>query len=572
MALFQTRRRAPRLARAMLTGVATCLLLTACGSTPVTGSRPASSVPTHTFGVNAPDDPGVRVGPVDPGRELTLSLALAGQGAAPVTPGHFLSPGDYAKTYGPSDASRAQVAQWLTRHGFALVASPATGILVQARGSAALAERLFGVTLSDYRLADGRTYFATDRAATIPAELASVVIAIQGLSNRPLVHPMGIERLDTAGNHPKPQMLSPGELETAYNFKPLHQSNVLGQGQTIAFAEIDTFKQSDIDYYDHAYGLNTLPISVVKVGDGAGAAKQVSETTLDIEVAHAIAPQAKLIVYEGPSDFGSLLDIFNRIISDNKASVVSVSLGGCEPLLWQDSGYGQRFFSALNSLFQQAAAQGMTVFVSSGDSGAYTCRREDPSLTGRSASLPATNPFVTAVGGTALFLNDDHTYNFEAGWEGPLTGTGGGGGLSVGYARPSWQTGPGVENSSSDGARQVPDVAAAADPMTGYRIYDSTDGSCVTEECWGAVGGTSAAAPLWAALAALADQQGASQGKQRLGFINPLLYRLAGNGTQGLHDVTIGGNLGYQCAPGWDYSTGLGTPDAAVLISQLLQG
>ena len=214
--------------------------------------------------------------------------------------------------------------------------------------------------------------------------------------------------------------------------------------------EIDTFKQRDIDYYDRTYGINPYPIEVIKVNGGADPAQQVSETTLDIQVIHAIAPRAKILVYESPADFGSLANNFNKIVSDNRAKVISVSLGGCEPAIWEAPDLGRNYFATLNNIFRQAAAQGMSVFVASGDDGAYTCHRNDPNDNELSASLPATNPFVTAVGGTALLVNDNGSYYSEAGWEGPLAGSGSGGGLSVGYLRPDWQSGPGVSNQYSD--------------------------------------------------------------------------------------------------------------------------
>jgi kumamolisin len=181
----------------------------------------------------------------------------------------------------------------------------------------------------------------------------------------------------------------------------------------------------------------------------------------------------------------------------------------------------------------------------------------------------AANPYVTAVGGTALFLNSSGGYGHEAGWEGPLEGAGSGGGVSTIYSQASWQTGPGVSNSYSDGMRQVPDVAAAADPLTGYAIY-YTDQGCSGNDCWTIVGGTSAATPLWAGLILLANQLASRQSKGPLGFLDPALYALGATDRGVYHDVTIGGNLYYDATPTWDYSTGWGSPDAALLIPALL--
>ena len=185
----------------------------------------------------------------------------------------------------------------------------------------------------------------------------------------------------------------------------------------------------------------------------------------------------------------------------------------------------------------------------------------DARTTSLSVSLPASSPYVTAVGGTTLFLYNTGSYEVEAGWEGPLEGAGSGGGLSQIYARPSWQTGMGVLNSASNGMREVPDVAADADPLSGYLIYFNGT--------WQVAAGTSASTPLWAGLIALADQSAAQSGKPALGFLNPALYAL-GN-SSAFHDVTMGGNLYYSATPGWDYATGWGTPDAAALIPALLK-
>lgn len=311
--------------------------------------------------------------------------------------------------------------------------------------------------------------------------------------------------------------------------------------------------------YDSAFAISGAPTpQVIQVSR----AKTTSpEPALDIEILNAIAPRAQLLIYESGASFQDLAANFDRIVRDNKAQIVSISLGACEAGL---SPSDQGFVNAITTDFQRADAQGMSVLVASGDSGAYGC--QDNHL---STDLPSSSPFVTAVGGTALFTNSDGSYGHEDGWEGPLEADGGGGGVSALYQQPTWQSGPGVANQYSDGARQVPDVAADADPLTGYRIYYS-DGSCSGSDCWQVMGGTSAATPFWAGLIALANQQG----KTRLGFLNPRLYQIGTlNGTDSrpaFHDVSGGGNLYYQATSGWDYSTGWGSPDAAVLVPQLL--
>jgi len=530
------------------------------------------------------------MGPTDPMQAITITLSLSGQSPAdlvrtiagiadPNSPDyhHYLTPDEYAKRFGASAAVQARVEDALRAAGFAVAPYPAGSTLVNASGTVGQAEALFGVKLDNYRDADGAVYYAPESGPHLPPAMAGVVISVLGLDNRPLVHRASARTIPQT--HPAPQVLGPSQLATAYDIKSLKDAGLDGSGQTMAFAEIDTFKQLDIDRYDQQCGLdspcsgiNAPPVEVVKVHGGAAKAKDVSETTLDIEVVHAIAPQTHLIAYEGPAEFGGLTDTFAKVVNDNRAQVVSISLGGCEPAIVQANDLGTAYLKTLNTIFQQAAAQGMTVLVASGDNGAYTCRSNDPNDNSPSISLPADNPYVTAVGGTALFVNNDGgSYGYEAGWEGPLEGSGGGGGVSVGYPIPSWQSGPGVSNQYSAGMRQVPDVAAAADPLTGYKIYDSTS-SCSGNECWTAVGGTSAAAPLWASLVVLANQQAKASGKKTMGFINPALYAMGSDQskTSPFHDITLGGNLYYQAASGWDYSTGWGSPDAAVLVKALV--
>jgi kumamolisin len=528
-----------------------------------------------------------RVGPTDPAKAITITLSLVGKspdGLAhtvnaiqdPSSPDyqHYLTPDEYARRFGPSASVQARVEGALRAAGFTVAPHPDGSLLISASGTVGQVESLFGVTLDNFRDAEGALYYAPRTGPHLPASLSGAVLGVLGLDNRPLVHTAS-RRVGLQG-HPPPGTLGPAQLAGAYNIKSLADAGLDGSGQTMAFAEIDDFKQADIDAYDREYNISAPPVQVVKVHGGADHAKDVSETTLDIEVVHAIAPKTTLIAYEGPADFGGLTDTFNKIVTDNKAKVVSISLGGCEPAIAQAPDLGAAYLNTLTHIFQQASAQGMTVLVASGDNGAYTCRREDPNDSGPSISLPADNPYVTAVGGTALFVNSDNSYGYEAGWEGPLEGSGGGGGVSVGYPIPSWQSGPGVSNRYSNGMRQIPDVAANADPLTGYRIYDSTTPcdprATGSNACWSAVGGTSAAAPLWASLVVLANQQAASSGKKTMGFINPALYKMGQGalGTSPFHDITIGGNLYYQATADWDYSTGWGTPDAAALVKALV--
>lgn len=466
---------------------------------------------------------------------------------------HFLTPAEFDARFGPSPMSEAQLAAVLRAAGLLVERPPESTSLLLARGTAASVEQLFGVQLDWYRTADGEQYYAPRAAPHIPAALSGLISGVLGLDSRriPVTRPLLASR---AGQGPAEGGLEPADLARVYDVGPLQAQGLTGVGQTIALAEIDSFRMSDITSYDHAFGITAPPVGVVTVGNGPSG--KSPEATLDIEVLQAIAPRTHILAYEGGQELSQLAQTFGRMVADHRAQIISISLGACEA---QTTGAeGRSFVNSLDNFFKQANAEGVSVLVASGDSGAYGC--QDNTL---SVDLPASSPYVTAVGGTTLFLASNGGYAREAGWEGPLEGAGSGGGLSRFYARPAWQNGPGVANSASDGMRQVPDVAADADPLTGYLIYFSG---------WQIVGGTSAAAPLWAGLIALADQSATNSGRPPLGFLNPALYALGSRSAspQAFRDVTIGGNLYYEAGPGWDYATGWGTPDAAVLIPALL--
>jgi kumamolisin len=542
----------------------------------------------------------VDMGATAPGQRLDFSLVLAGQMPArldatlaaiadPHSPQyrHYLTPGEFARQFGPTAATQTQVESVLRADGISVSGQPSAG---QLRASATVGqlEQLLGVQLENYRARDGSAFYSATSAPRLPSALRGLVVGVLGLDDRVVVHPTVIRaprqpkgpRAPRAGS-PTDNGFAPADLAAAYDLSPLIQAGLTGSGQTIALAEIDTFKQADINAYDQGFGITAPPVQVIKVGPGAARATDVSETTLDIEVIHAIAPQTRLLAYEGGGTLQGMANTFSQIVSDDRAHVVSISLGICEQYLIHPESVpsggqslfdepGPSFFASLDSAFQQADAQGMSVFVSSGDSGAYGCTAFDPSNHTLSASAPATSPYVTAVGGTALFLNTSGGYGREAGWEAPLEGTGGGGGVSMNYTLPPWQAGPGTNNPYSDGMREVPDVAADSDPLTGYAIYDSS-GGC-RSNCWTIIGGTSAASPLWAGLITLANQSLVAKGQKPLGFVNPVLYAMVGSntGSAAFHDVTLGGNLYYPATHGWDFSTGLGTPDANTLITDLV--
>jgi kumamolisin len=270
---------------------------------------------------------------------------------------------------------------------------------------------------------------------------------------------------------------------------------------------------------------------------------------LDLEILHEVAPQAKLVVYFSADDFGHGDRAFDQMVTDHLGSIISESLGACEP----DTPSGHRNVYA--SIQDRAVAEGMSHFVASGDNGAFTCG-QDQSPAG---SSPSTLPSVTAVGGTTVFESEQGIYFKEMAWGSPLDESGSGGGSSQFYAAPDYQRN--VTQSSGHGQRQVPDVAADADPATGFHIvFEGHDSQA---------GGTSAATPLWAGTVALINQHLKKKGLREIGFANPALYWMGANQStlpsSPFHDVTTGNNLGFDASSGWDFATGWGSMDGAAL-------
>jgi subtilase family serine protease len=568
----RTWRATPVLALAALSLLAACAPSTPASQqkAPVTASAASKAASACAPATTAAS---VRLGPTDPARTLTVSLVLKGDSAGldaalaalndPTSPEyhHFLSPEEYARRFGAASTTVASLAATLRAAGLRVPMATASAGLLNAQGTVATLDALFGVRLGDYCDKHGERYIAPDVTPHIPTSLAGVS-GVLGLDTRSVIHTGSIAAprrpMVTGGNG-----FGPTELERAYDLGPLHQAGLTGANQTVALPEIDQFRRSDVQSYDQTFGLRTGAINVTPVAGGASSTSP--EPVLDIEVIHAIAPAATIDVYESEADLGSVAQMFSKIVSDNHAQVISISLGACEKGL--DPSTAQSFYDSIDNSFQQAAAQGMSVLVASGDSGAYGCQDDNLSV-----PEPSSNPYVTAVGGTALFTNADGSYSREAGWEGPLESSGGGGGISVVYRRPSWQTGPGVDNQFSNGARQVPDIAADADPLTGYSVYYSGDGGCRGSECWQVVGGTSGATPLWAGIVLLANELSRSHGGKPLGLLNPQLYQLGASAqaSRVFHDVTVGGNLYYSAASAWDYSTGWGSPIGAPLVEALV--
>jgi pseudomonalisin len=524
-----------------------------------------------------------RTGRADPrgrlGASITLGVrhqdeleALLAAQQQPGSPQYhrWLRPEEFAERFAPPAEQYEALAQWLERQGFT-VRRWESRLRVDFSGSVARVERTFGVRMNYYRHAD-RTDLANENAPLLPIEFADSVEFMR-LNTFPLARPL-VRVVTSSG---AANVMAPRDLRTAYNALPVLSGNIDGTGQIIAVVARSDYNDSDVSSFQQKFGDQLpLPTKVFPAGNpGVGAWNGVcagytnpyqrrqciqgeeGEVLLDVEWANAMAPGASVLVDiagpgAGDADIDqSLLDIVNH---HPEAKLISLSFGACER---QDS-IDQVIFAPM---YEQAAAQGQTVLVATGDGGADDCGDGR----GASVNVLATNPNVTAVGGTALnavFDGDGNAtgYLSEAVWNDAKGASGGG--PSMLFGKPAYQVAPGVP---ADGWRDVPDVALLASPYTsGYVTV--IEGEDIV------VGGTSAATPNWAGIVALLNQAAADGS----GALNTRLYAFARQqyvpgGAGPFHDVVAGNNsfdgvTGFNAGVGYDLCTGLGTPDVDLLV------
>jgi kumamolisin len=477
--------------------------------------------------------------------------------------GHFLTAAQYAASYGPSAAAVARVRAVLRRDGLAIQWQKGNAWLVVS-GPAGRVERVFRVHIHDYIAPMGEHFYASAQDPRIPVALRPQVSGASHVSSYLEVHRLSVP----VGG------LAPVDLLAAYDIQKLRDQGIDGRGQTIVFWETDAFVQSDLDAFTRK--MNLPPLHPIVQGDRLEKAE--GEANMDLQVVHEIAPRATIIVYnldlhrlsqesKTVQDWATaFLRFQDRMIIQNPGAVFSISLGYACDGLWGKAGA-----QAWKSVYDEADRLGESVFVASGDSGAYGCldalakRGTPPAGSYLGLGYPEACPGVTAVGGTRLSVLQQGGWYDETVWEDPLETEGSEGGLSVYQPRPGWQRGPGVQNQYSNGNREIPDVAADADGVSSVAVYEGGQ--------LGPVGGTSQAAPIWAGIAALIDEYLKKQGVHPIGFMNPALYTLAATHQPNppFHDVTTGDNLYYPATPGYDLATGLGTPDAWNLARDLVR-
>ncbi|MBU5638984.1 hypothetical protein KOM00_19880 [Geomonas sp. Red69] len=471
--------------------------------------------------------------------------------------GHYLTGAQFIERFAPTASDYEAVKSYARGLGLTITGTHANRTVLDVAGPTAAVEAAFDLQMHQYQAHSGHNFFAPDREPGVPNAIAARISGMVGLDSSAAwhTHSHAARAADLPMATPYQVGTGPGggmpprDIATAYN---LSQITATGTGQTLALFQLDGYTPSDIAAYANYFGIAAVPLHNVLVdgfsgtpGTGAG------EVTLDIELQMALAPGAsKIMVYMGPNTSKGVLDTYNRIATDNMAKQVSSSWGLSE------GESGSSFLSSENAIFQQMAAQGQTVYAAAGDSGAY-----DNGST-LSVDDPASQPYVTGVGGTTLYLSSG-SYNRESTWNaGTINGGAGGGGVSAFWPIPTWQQKLG--NVASSVMRNVPDVALNSDPGTGYSVY--------YQGKWWLYGGTSCAAPLWAAFTARVNQQRAAGGLSPLGFANPVLYQVGagtGYGTS-FHDVADSTtNLYYPAITGYDNATGWGSFNGANLLAAL---
>ncbi len=528
---------------------------------------------------------------VRPGAEQRLAQLLAAQ-HDPTSPlfHHWLTPEQFGAQFGLNDDDLQSVKGWLQGHGFTIDEVGKSRGWVNFSGTASQVEQAFKTEIHDFQV-DGKLHHANAVAASIPRGLADIVNGVVTLHDfqRP-AHNSGFKSLandpdyTTGTSH----YVAPPDFATIYDLNPAYGSGTTGAGQTVAIVGRTDIALADVQYFRSLFGLPANDPVFVHNGTDPGdlGSGEETEADLDVEWSGAVAKNAtiKFVISKSTATTDGV-DLSAQYIVNNNLSVsMSTSFGQCE------SSMGATELSFYNSLWSQAASQGITAFVSSGDSGAAGCS-PGSAIRGTSQAVSGlcSTPYNVCVGGTefddtanpSLYWSATNSssdgsalsYIPEVAWNESRLVSGGsglwssGGGASTTYSKPSWQSAPGVP---SDGKRDVPDIALTAAGHDGYLIIQ---GHTASASGLGAVGGTSASSPSFAGLMSLIVQKaGARQGNANTVFYSMATGQYGGSGPTVFHDTTSGNNsvpgvTGFSCGVGYDQVTGVGTVDGTALIN-----
>jgi kumamolisin len=468
--------------------------------------------------------------------------------AVPAGGGSAVSREEFAAKHGADPAAIEAVKTFAAAHNLQVIEVSAERRTVKLEGTIGDLTKAFQADVANY-LHNGREFRMRTGELQIPAELASSIEAVLGLDNRP-----------QARAHFRIRPLPPGGFGAAatVSYTPVQVAQLYsfpagldGTGQTIGILELGGgYRPAELQKYFTSIKVKPPAVSDVLVDQAKNEPTTPDsadgEVLLDIEVAGAVAPGANIVVYFAPNTDQGFLDGLTTAIHDktNKPSVISISWGGPE------NSWTAQAMKAFDSAAQDAAALGVTICAASGDDGSSDGVKDGANH----VDFPASSPHILACGGTNL-QSANGKITKETVWNDGAQGGAGGGGYSVQFPVPAYQSSAKVAPPAKLG-RGVPDVAGDASPQTGYSIL--VDGQSMV------IGGTSAVAPLWSGLIAVLNQK---LGKP-LGFIQPQLYSLA-KSTGALNDITEGSNGAFKAAVGWDAATGLGSPVGDKLLAAL---
>lgn len=498
------------------------------------------------------------LGPVAPAGRIEVTVILRRKEPLTELPSHPMSREELAERHGASAEDLDLAVATFSRLGAEVLAADPAARRLRLAGTVEELSRMFGTNLEAVTSSGPHGHDISHRHRTgglmIPAELDGIVTAVLGLDDRPQAHAQ-FRALPLAAAS---MSYTPPELGRIYKFP----ATADGSGQVVAIIELGGgFGQADLDAYFQGLGITGPTVTAVEVDGAANKPGQDpsgadGEVLLDIEVVGALAPGAEILVYFAPNTDAGFLDaMINASQASPPPASISISWGQNE------DEWTAQARTAFDQAVADAAALGVTVTAAAGDNGSADAAQDGKDH----ADFPASSPHVLACGGTRLDADAaSATIKSETVWnDGPRSSTGGG--YSDTFPAPAWQRGlashskhhkPAPKPTPRARGRGVPDVSGVADPQTGYKVR--VDGQDMV------IGGTSAVAPLWAALIALLAQ---TTGRH-FGQIQPLLYGLP----TGFHDITTGNNGTYQAATGWDPCTGLGSPDGTALLTAIMSG
>jgi kumamolisin len=487
------------------------------------------------------------LGPADPAETALVTLFLRRRSPLPESGTVVLTRTELRERHGADPADVEAVRLEAERLGLRVVGADAGSRRVQVEGSVGRLSEIFGVDLQQARHGEGGTFRYRTGELTLPEPLREATVAVLGLDTRPQAR--AHFRL-ARKKHASTVSYTPLQVGAAYQFP----AGFNGAGQGIALIELGGgYTDANNQQYFQSIGVTPPQITAVPVDGGSNSPTGTAngpdgEVQLDIEVAGSLAPGSTITVYFAPNtDQGFADAVTDAAHATPTPTAISISWGGPEET------WAAQSVQALEAACADAVALGITVLAAAGDNGSA-----DGDTDGKQhCDFPASSPNVLGCGGTNLQIDSSGAIASETVWNDGAGGGATGGGVSNLFPVPTWQSGAGVPDNVDSGkaGRGVPDVAGNADPDSGYQVL--VDGTSTV------VGGTSAVAPLWAALVArLAQQAG-----KRLGLMQTVLYQGAKPGVvqPGFQDVTSGNNGSYSAGPGWDACTGLGSPDGATL-------